>query len=273
MHRRFERELIAARLKTPTVAGAAVTDAEINALPPVVRRYLEFMGVPGRPRDWSLRAHLFGRFRPSPTQPWMPLESWQYNSALDVARFFHLRIHLYGVLPVIARDEYSHGRGRMKATALRMATLVDARGHELDVGELVTYVNDAILMAPSMLLGPTTSWHALSDDAFEVRFRDCGHVVTAQVTIDERGAPREFATTDRFIQDPYHPDHPFVRTRWSTPIDGWRIMDGRPLPTAATAIWHLPQGDFSYAQINFTASHVAFDVAPDEAHLDQRESA
>ena len=56
MNRRFQRELTAAGLQTQTAPSALVTSAELSALPSVVRRYLEFMGVPGRPRTRSLSA-------------------------------------------------------------------------------------------------------------------------------------------------------------------------------------------------------------------------
>ena len=161
----------------------------------------------------------------------------------------------------------------MKATALSMATLVNERGHELDVGELVTYLNDAILMAPSMLLGPKTSWHALSDNAFEVRFRDCGHVVTAQVTVDERGAPREFATNDRFIQDPYNPDHPFVRARWSTPVNDGESLTAREASHGGHRRLALASWRLQLRANQLRGGQVTFDVAPETAAMDQRKSA
>jgi hypothetical protein len=50
------------------------------------------MGVVGRPRPWSLRAHFTGRLRRRPDQPWMAVDAWQYNSALEVARLFRMRL-------------------------------------------------------------------------------------------------------------------------------------------------------------------------------------
>lgn len=43
--------------------------------------------------------------------------------------------------------------------------LEDARGEKLHIAELVTYLNDAILFAPSMLLGVQTVWRGRCDMA------------------------------------------------------------------------------------------------------------
>ena len=63
LYRRFVDAVAAADLPTGPGDGAIVTDADLAGLPDVVQRYLRFMGVVGRPRDWSLRAHFVGRFR------------------------------------------------------------------------------------------------------------------------------------------------------------------------------------------------------------------
>lgn len=54
-----------------------VTAAGIASFPEPARRYLAFMGVLGRPRDWPLRADLSGRFRTMPGQAWMSMQAWQ----------------------------------------------------------------------------------------------------------------------------------------------------------------------------------------------------
>ena len=53
-----------------------------------------------------------------------------------------------------------------------------------------------------------------------------------------------------------------VRARWTTPVDGWRVVDGRALPTSGRAIWHLPKGDFPYVEVAFDPDALAFNLAP-----------
>lgn len=259
---RFAREVAAAHLTANDSDPAVVAETDIISLPEPVQRYMRFMGVVGRPRDWSFRAHMTGTFRTSPEQEWAPMEAWQYDSRAALARLFYLKVRMFGFLPVLGRDTYLGGQGRMLIRPLDLFTVADARGERIDISELVTYLNDSILLAPSFLLGPETTWSAEGPDAFDVAFTYAGHTVTAQVSLDERGAPRDFSTTDRFVQDPFDPEHRFVRARWTTPIDGWQMAGGRPIPMSGRAIWHLPQGDFAYVGMRFVANDIVFNVAP-----------
>jgi len=259
---KFQRELVALGLPAGPAPTDALAVADIAAFPEPARRYLTFMGVLGRPRDWSFRADLSGRFRTRPGQAWMPMDAWQYNTNLELARVFYIRVRFFGVMPVLARDTYVHGQGRMLIRPLDLFTADDARGPELAISELTTYLNDAILLAPSMIIGPACSWTAADDQSFEVALTHGSHTVRARVTVDAQGAPRDFSTTDRFVQDPHDPLHPLIQARWTTPIDGWQEVNGRRLPTAGRAVWHLPQGDFTYVEMAFSPEKVVFNVPP-----------
>jgi hypothetical protein len=255
----FEREVTSAALPSGPERVELVDDAMLERLPPVVRRYLRFMGVvSGKPRDWSLRARFQARFRRSPGQ-WLACEAWQYDTRFRPARFFYMQLALAGVLPVTVRDTYVRGQGRMLARAFDAIHVVDGQGYEIDVGELVTYLNDAILMAPSLLLGPETTWAQVDQGSFDVTLHDGALGVTARVWIDERGAATDFSSKDRFFDTPAGKR---VRTEWRTPVSGWQDIGGRKLPTHAQAVWHLPNGPFAYADFTMDPSRIAFNVPP-----------
>ena len=250
----------------PGLLGTApVTAADLAGLPAAARTYLRFMGVAGRPADWSFVAHCSGRFRLRPGWPWLPCASWQYNSALEVARLFHLRI---GPPPMTARDAYVRGQGSMAGSLFGVVPVVAGLGPEYDVSELVTYLDDLVFCAPSMLLRLPVSWHEAGDRCFDLTIRDRGHVVSARVFTDDRGAPVDFSTEDRWCDLPGG----LARVRWTTPVHGCR-RGGRWLPTRSTAIWHLPGGDFSYAEFSLHRGDLRYNVAPgwllDPAAMDE----
>ncbi len=266
MRTMFMRELAAMGLPAgpgPGVNPAAVTDADLDVLPETARRYLRFMRVVGRPRDWSFRLRLTGRFRRSLHEPWMACEAWQYDTRLALARVFYMRLRFFGILPVIGRDTYANGHGRMLIRPLDLFTIGDGTGEAYDIGELVTYLNDGIMIAPSMLLVPEVEWTAVDADAFDVSFRDHGRTVKARVVIDERGAPVDFETTDRFYSDPKDATK-VSRCRWTTPIAGFQDASGRRLPTRGQATWHPPEGELTYGDFAFDPASLAFNVAPGE---------
>lgn len=260
--RDFLSELAAAGLDATPGSEAPVTEADLQGLPEAARRYMAFMRVHGRPRVWSFRTVFKGRFRPGLAHDWADCEAWQYNRSEPIARYFRMRMKYIGPVPVVARDTYDHGEGHMQARLFDMLTVADGTGEPFDVGELVTWLNDAVLFAPSMLLAPAVSFAPVDDHAFEVSLTDGGHAVTARVVLDERGAPKDFSTTDRFWADPDHPDAEPVRARWTTPVLGWSLGGLQPTPTRVHAVWHLATSPYVYADFTPVQAEVVFNVPP-----------
>ena len=243
--------------------AAPVTETELAGLPEPVRRYLQFMGVTGRARDGAFGAELAGRFRMRPAQSFMPFQACQYNTRFPVARLFHMRIDFAGFLPMIGRDAYVDGHGRMRGKLLGVVPVADGQGDEFDLGELVTWLNDAILLCPSMLLDPATTWSEVDANSFDVSFTDSGTTVKARVLVDERGAPRDFSTTDRYASLP----EGLVRAKWTTPIERWDEARPRPVPGPARATWHLADGPFTYIEAGFVPGTITYNAeARNTAH-------
>ncbi|MGA7987045.1 MAG: DUF6544 family protein [Candidatus Dormiibacterota bacterium] len=259
MLRRFTRRITSLGLTAPGTDAQVVRSTDLVTFPESVQRYLRFMGVVDHARDWSFRAHFKGRFRMRPGLPWLPLDSWQYNFAPEVVRLFYMRLRVGRVVPMYGWDTYVGGYGKMLGKVLGLVTVADGEGEAFDTGELTTYLNDAIIFAPSMLLRDETSWSGVNDESFDVALSDAGNTVTARVVIDDLGAPRDFSSDDRFATLP----DGLARTRWSTPIEGWHRVNGHPLPTAASAVWHLPDGPFPYAEFDLRDDAVVRNVAPE----------
>jgi hypothetical protein len=236
--------------------GGVVTEDDLSGLPEPAARYQRAMGVVGRPRTRSFRAHVAGRFRLGPGRPWMPLDAWQYNAADEVARLFRMRLTMAGVLPLWGWDTYLSGTGRMRGRLLGLVPVADGAGPEFDTGELTTWLNDAVLLAPAMLLDARTSWTAAGGDGFRVSVTDAGRTVSAEVSLDAEGRPADFRSEDRWAALPGGP----VRAPWSTPVRSWTEVDGHPRMTGGAAVWHLPHGDYRYAEM--TVAALDLDVPP-----------
>jgi hypothetical protein len=260
---RLDRD--ARSLGTPPPPGI-VTEDEVADLPAAVQRYLRSMGVVGRPAVTSFRAHLRGEFRMRPGQPFMRAEVWQYNRTEPISRVFWMRITMAGgLLTMVGRDSYLDGRGRMLGKLFDTVVVADGQGDPFDIGELTTWLNDAVLMAPSMLLRAPVSFQEVDDSSFELSLTDAVRTVSARVVLDERGAPVDFQTEDRYADLPGG----LVRAPWSTPLDGWQEVDGSWIPTRGSAVWHLPDGDFTYAVLEFAPDSVEWNpvlVAADGQH-------
>lgn len=142
--------------------------------------------------------------RPLPPRPrpaWLPCDAWQYDSAVEVARLFRMRLVVARVVPMWGWDTYRAGTGRMLGKALGLVPVADGSGPEFDIGELTTWLNDAVLLAPGVLLHPRTIWPPVSDDGVRVSVTDAGRTVSAEVLLDD-DRPRDFRTEDRWIDLP-----------------------------------------------------------------------
>jgi hypothetical protein len=258
MYRRLSEEVCAAGLAAGRADSQRVSEEDLAGLPATVQRYLRAMGVVNRPRDWSFLAHFAGRFLLQGKGRWMPAEIWQYNSAQEVSHFFHMRIDFAGVVPMVGRDTYLRGKGIMHGKLLGLVTVVRSEGPETDMSELVTYLNDAVLVAPSMLLQPNISFAPVDDRSFDVTLADTGQQVTARVFLDDDGRPLNFSTTDRWGDF----SGGLVRAQWTTPIDGWQPDGDRFTFTHGSAVWQLPEGPLPYIDFRMSPGGVQYNVAP-----------
>lgn len=262
---RFDAKLRKLDLRVRRGDPAPVVDADLAELPPPAQRYLRFMGVIGRPREQFLRARFRGQFRMKPDASWLPFDARQFNSVNPIARIADMRIDVARVLPMFGTDSYLGGVGRMHGTLLGLFTVADGAGLEFNLGELVTWVNDAVMLAPSMLLTAAVRWGLVDDDTFELVVTDHGNTVTARVLVDPVGRPVEFITDDRW----YAGATPPLRARWTTPFEGWaRLPTGRPVPTGGGAVWHLPDGPFEYVRGTFDPASIQF-VTPHQTRGDE----
>jgi hypothetical protein len=119
-------------------------------------------------------------------------------------------------------------------------------------------VNDAALLAPSMLLTPSAEWRAVDDESFDLTFTGHDNSVSARLFVDTAGRLTDFRTTDRW----YAGEQPPVRAPWSTPIDGWTTDADRPMPTVGSAVWQFPDRELVYVRGRFVPGTVEYNVPP-----------
>lgn len=223
--------------------------------PEVVDRYLQFMGAQPTDQGCDLRARFAGSFF-KPGLGWMPATAWQFNSADPIERRFVMRIRVGRIVPMVAADTYVAGRGEMLGTLFR-AKVAHGTGPEFDLGELVTWLNDAVLLAPAQLFDAGVDLVELDDHHFEAKIADGELEASAIVEVDDDGAPTLFTTGDRFADLPSGS----VRAEWRTPVHAWgRTEDQRAVPLVAAAVWSLPEGPLTYVRGGFDPA--SFDLRP-----------
>jgi hypothetical protein len=122
---------------------------------------------------------------------------------------------------------------------------VDARGVEMNQGETVTLFNDMCLLAPSTLIGGNIRWEPIDTSTVKARFTNKGNVITALLYFNDKGELINFVSDDRF----YSKDgKTFKNYRWSTPVTGYKDVDGRKVASYGEAAWLIPEGKYSYTK-------------------------
>jgi hypothetical protein len=262
VQRAFRRDLTRAALTATHRDAAIVTEGDLAELPPAVRRWFRAMGVVGRPRVWSFTVGFRGRFRMRPDGPWMPARAQQYNTVEPVGRVFSMVLWFAHSLPMIGGDTYLDGTGRMDGRLAGVARVAHGQGEEFDIGELSTWLNDAVLLAPSMLLTAPVEWDVVDDETLTVRLTDSGRTVSATFRLDRLGRPTDYWTTDRFADLPGGP----VRAEWRTPVPGWTASPGdTPMPLPGGATWMLDDGPFTYVEGGFVVGSRRVNLSADDA--------
>ncbi len=250
--------------------SAVVTDADIEALPVPVQRYLRFAGAVGKPWVWNYRIHYQGGLRSAPEKAFMLGTTEQQSFVNPPARHFLVRMSMFGV-PVQAHHRYVGPAATFEVRLASLVRIVDAKGPEMNRAETVTLFNDMCLLAPSSLIDAAIAWQEVDPLTVRATWTHAGHAISATLSFEASGALKNFASDDRARTEdlqnmgvagmsPGSAVGSANRLRWSTPIDGWRDFDGRKLPASARAIWHLPAGDFVYGQ--FEILDAAFNAVP-----------
>jgi hypothetical protein len=177
-----------------------------------------------------------------PGEPGMTGPARQYDRFDPPKRLFFMSSKMKG-LPVQVLHDYRGTEATMRVRLASLFNVVDAKGAELSRTETVTILNDLAFFAPSWLADPRLQWRSVDDTSVFVTFTNGPYSVTATLVFNLAGELVNFISEDRgAMQD----DGTLRITRWSTPMHSYKDLDGRRYATEGEAIWHYPEGDFTY---------------------------
>lgn len=219
-----------------------ITTAELSALPPLVRRYLEYTNTAHGPRIQNVHVWFRGEIRKKDGSDWMPFNSEQYNTIEPAARLFFMDA-VMSAMPVAGYHHYVGGKASMDVRLFSMFTVQQQSGRAMDVAETVTFFNDMCLMAPGSLVDKRITWGATNGDTVHARFTDRDLSVTAALVFNANGALSNFISLDRGAAQA---DGSLLNLTWSTPITAYSRYGSHLLPSTAHAVYTYPDGDFTY---------------------------
>lgn len=226
--------------------ASIVTTTELASLPEPVRRWLEASGVVGRPRVRCVRLRQRGALRTAPQQAFMPARADQYFSVEPPAFVWRVHVPMWHVLPIVGRDSFADGKGRMLIEAAALIPMVDASGTAIDQGTLSRFLGE-IVWFPSAALSPRLHWESVDANSARATMSDRGVTASAVFRFDASG--RFIAMhAARFMSS----DTGARLTPWNVEADQWRAFHGVQVPVHGSVSWQLPAGVFTYYRWQIT---------------------
>lgn len=121
-----------------------------------------------------------------------------------------------------------------------MKTIADARGPEVDQGELLRYLGEAVWY-PSAFLSDNIAWEAVDEHSAKSTIHYGGKSADGIFHFDDEGR------ITRFVADRYYDaDGDYRLEKWSATVDSYDLVNGYMIPRTGEVIWHLSEGDFPY---------------------------
>jgi hypothetical protein len=232
-------------LQRITTQPTLLTEADLAPLPEPVQRYLRVTGSLGQPRVQNFRLRFRGQIRSGPAARWMKFTAEQYSFQDEATRLFLMRASSFGI-PFEALHMFVGPSATMRVKAASLVQVVDSKGPDMDRAETVTLFNDLCVFAPAALVDRNIRWEPVDTRSLRAFYTNAGHTVSAELFFNEAGELIDFRSDDRLQSSP--DGKTFTRTRWSTPVSGYRAFGPRRVSVHGEARWHPVGGEFTYGK-------------------------
>ncbi len=235
-------------IAVPREESRLLTEADIAHLPPPVRRYIVLTGSIGRPVVTEIRVRFDATMYDAPGATGMTGPVEQYERFDLPRRLFLMTTQMKG-LPVAVLHDFDTDQASMRVRLAGLVNVVDVGGPELTRAETVTILNDLCFFAPSRLTDPRLTWTAIDDTRAKVALTLGPNLVSAELVFNEAGELVDFVSDDRGALGK---DGTLRIQRWTTPMSTYRDFAGLRLASEGDAIWHQPEGPFTYGHFRLS---------------------
>lgn len=237
--------------RTNHISAEVVTEADIQALPAPVQKYLRYAGVLNKPKVKNIKVVFDGEMREK-GKDWFKFRSVQYNFFDDPTRLFFMKAKMFGIT-VPGYHRYQAETANMDIRLFGLFSMVKVKGNELNKAETVTVFNDMCILAPSTLIEKRIQWEEIDSLSAKATFTNGSNVISAILSFNELGQLVNFISDDRYaVSD-------MKRYRFSTPMKDYKSFHCINVPSYGVAVWHYPEGEFVYGK--FSLSSIEYNLS------------
>lgn len=238
-HRQAGREIEALFLQ-PAAESRFVESDMLNGLPAPVQRWLTYCGVVGREEIQTVYLKQTGEMKLNPGQDkWIKSEAEQSFNAIQPQFIWRVKTSMFG-LPVVGRDDFSGGKGKMLIKLAGLIPVVNLGDNpNLSESTMQRYLGE-IVWFPTAALSPYISWEPIDDLSAKATMVYAGIKGSATFYFDENGEPvKVLIPRYRDINDKEPTD-------WEAKIIEVERVNGIIIPVKVEASWLPEDGTFTW---------------------------
>jgi hypothetical protein len=236
----FRKDVKDNLMRSNSLAVEMLSETDIQHLPHPVQKYLKYAGVVNKPKVKNVQIVFDGQMREK-GKDYFLFTSEQYNFFDEPTRLFFMKAKMFGVI-VPGYHRYNNRRASMDIRFFGLFPLVQKTGDAMNKTETVTLFNDMCLLAPATLIDKRIKWQPIDNNSVKAVFTNHDITISAILYFNTQGQLTDFISNDRTAVSDMK-SYPF-----STPVHGYKNINGFNLMSAGDAVWHYPDGDFTYGK-------------------------
>ncbi len=217
-----------------------ITQDQVLALPEPAQRYLSYAQVVGKEAIRTVRLRQQGYMRMQPGQKWLPMVAEQYFTTTPPAFLWHTTIRPFPLASISATDQFWQGHGSMRIKLWSVIPLGNARGPEMDQGELQRFLLE-MAWFPAAWLSDAIKWQAIDASSVQATIHHQGVTASGTLHVNEQGQLTHL-TAQRYREEHGH----YRLDPWTAESSDYKEVEGMWIPTRSEVTWHLASGDFTW---------------------------
>lgn len=232
--------------------------AELDGLPPPVRRFFHAVLTPGQPMVTAVMVEHTGTFNMSETgEQWRPFTSTQRVTTRRPGFVWDARVTTAPAFPVRVHDAYVAGAGVLRAALLGLVPVMDLRDTPgLAEGELLRFFAEAAWYPTALLPSQGVEWTPVDDRSAQATLRDGPITLTMLFRFDDAGLMESARAEERGRTA----GGVVVPTPWEGRWRRYERRDGMLVPLEGEVAWILPSGPHPYWRGR--ATRLAYEFTP-----------
>lgn len=224
-----------------------ITVEDFNHLPMIVQRWLHASGVPDKPDVTFVRLRQTGEMKIKPDGNWMDFSAVQYFDVNNPSFVWKVDVRMMPLISLTGRDKLQDGQGGMLIKLLSLVNVVNEKHNpQINTGTLIRYLGE-ICWFPSAALSEPITWEGIDEYSAKATLTIDGQQVSGIFRFRENGEMQSFEA------DRYYGGGPDASMeKWIVDAVGYKTFDGYRIPNKVSVTWKLPDGDFTWLNLEIT---------------------